>query len=156
MLRCCLQVDASTGQRRASQHASAQRIAFKLLVTPPETEPVRRYRAGASDRGDSKLSEIVTLKGNGDGGLESISCLGKCLVSATGGLPHGVPHGDVVGIKDATTMNELALLALSQQPVSIAIDADMSFLPLCKTSVMTATLQWYKIGVLLVCSTSSS
>ena len=97
MLRCCLQVDASAGQRRAS-HASAQRTVLTVRATPLDTEPVRRCRAGAPGQGNSKLSEIVKLKGSTDGGLESVSCLGKCLV----------PHGDVVGFKDATTANELA------------------------------------------------
>ena len=42
MLRCCCQVDACAGQRRASQYVSAQRMAFKELATALDTDPVRR------------------------------------------------------------------------------------------------------------------
>ena len=45
----------------------------------------------------------------------------------------GLPHGNAVGFKDATTESELALMsALSQQPVFAAIEADQSFSPLVR------------------------
>ena len=48
----------------------------------------------------------------------------------------GLPHGDVVGFKDATTESELTLMsALTQQPVSSAIEADQSFFHLYETGV---------------------
>ena len=62
-----------------------------------------------------------------------------------------LPHGDVVGVKDTTTESEL-MSALSQQPVSIAIEADLSFFQLHKTGVRKATRgqvlsKWYQTGV---------
>ena len=62
------------------------------------------------------ISSIVNLKENTfdsetgsfdltDCGLEFIFCLGTSLVSV------GLPHGDVVGFKNATTEGELALMS---------------------------------------------
>ena len=120
-------------------------MAFKELTTPLDTDPMRRCRrVGAPGQGEEVVDEassagaapscytesIVNLKGNTvdsetgsfdltDCGLEYISCLRKSLVRV------GLPHGDVASFKDATTENELTLIsALSQQPVSIAIEAD--------------------------------
>ena len=103
-------------------------MAFNELATPLDTDPDEASSAGAAPSCYTSL--IVNLEGNTfdsetvsfewtECGLEFISCLGKSLVSV------GLPHGDVVGFKDATTENELALMsASSQQPMSIAIEAD--------------------------------
>ena len=62
----------------------------------------------------------------------------------------GLPHGDVVGFKDATTESQLILMSAScQKPVSIAFEADQSFFQLYKTGVRAGQSfsKWYKIGV---------
>ena len=76
----------------------------------------------------------MKLKGtDSETGNFDMTCLRNSIVSATVDLL----HGDVVGFKDTTTENELALMsALNQQPVSIVIEADQSFSHLYKTGVL--------------------
>ena len=68
----------------------------------------------------------------------------------------GLPHGDVVGFKDATTVSGLVMMSvLSQQPVPIAIEADQSFLNCTRQACLQqradqSFFQWYKTGVLRV------
>ena len=51
----------------------------------------------------------------------------------------GSPHGGIVGLKDLTTdSGQVLMSALSQQPVSIAINADQSSFQLFKTGVLAA------------------
>merc|ERR1712217_252615 len=52
----------------------------------------------------------------------------------------GIPKGGVTGFKDVTADDEQALMeALSQQPVSVAIEADQKAFQLYKTGILSKT-----------------
>merc|ERR1719502_305203 len=78
--------------------------------------------------------------------------------TAMGGTCHasscavGIPKGGVTGYKDVPAEDEQALMeAVSQQPVSIAIEADQSAFQLYKQGVLTKTCgSKLDHGVLLV------
>merc|ERR1719150_1885378 len=59
-------------------------------------------------------------------------------ICKAGNCAVGIPRGGVIGYKDVAEDDEQALMeALSQQPVSVAIEADQKAFQLYKTGVLT-------------------